>query len=130
VCGAFSAISHERLGKRCGSAAEANGRLWSTGTSRSAQRETMSARTMTKGEREEVIPNPHTARDVLSVSDGAVTIGFIIVRDGSHFAFDDSGTLIGEFETQRAAVRSIPKLAKTKAMPDPVKHPNKRRLAK
>ena len=72
----------------------------------------------------------HTAPDALSVSDGAITVGYIVERDGSHFAFDDSGTLLGEFETQREAVRSIPQTGEDEAMPDPVKHPNKRRLAK
>ena len=50
----------------------------------------------------------HTAPDALSVSDGAATVGYVVERNGSFFSFDDSGTLLGEFKTQRAAVRSIP----------------------
>jgi hypothetical protein len=42
--------------------------------------------------------------DTLSVSDGAVTIGFVIARDGSFFAYDNSGST----GTAARAVRSIP----------------------
>jgi hypothetical protein len=43
----------------------------------------------------------------------------LVVRecDGSFFAFDDSGTLLGEFETQRAAIRSIPPAADAATTP-------------
>ena len=54
------------------------------------------------------IPNPHTARDALSVTDGATTVGYLVSRDGSHFSFDQDGILIGEFATRRLAMRSIP----------------------
>jgi hypothetical protein len=56
----------------------------------------------------QIIPNPRTADDALAVTDGAITIGFIIARDGAFFAFDADGVLIGEYPTRRAAVRSIP----------------------
>jgi hypothetical protein len=53
------------------------------------------------------IPNPR--RDgSLAVYDGSVLCGFIVADDGSHFAFDQSGTLLGEFATRRLAMRSIP----------------------
>jgi hypothetical protein len=39
----------------------------------------------------QVIPNPLTADDALAVTNGAMTIGYIIERDGSHFAFDQDG---------------------------------------
>jgi hypothetical protein len=61
------------------------------------------------------IPNPSTAPDALSISDGHETIGYCIARDGSFFAFDVNFVLLGEFRSQREAVRSIPKLAKTEA---------------
>jgi hypothetical protein len=55
-----------------------------------------------------MIPNPHKAPDALSVTDGAVTAGRIVQQDGSFFAFDANFVLLGEYQTQRAAVRSIP----------------------
>lgn len=56
-----------------------------------------------------MIPNPRTSPDALSVSDGHQTVGYIIQRDASFFAFDIENVLLGEFKTQRAAVRAIPK---------------------
>jgi hypothetical protein len=56
-----------------------------------------------------MIPNPRTAADALSVTDGAITVGYVVERDGSFFAFDVTGTLVGEYGTRRAAVRSIPR---------------------
>ena len=55
----------------------------------------------------QIIPNPRTANDALAVTDGAVTIGYIIERDGAFFAFDADGALIGEYATRTQAVRSI-----------------------
>ena len=46
--------------------------------------------------------------DALAVTDGAVTIGYIIERDSAFFAFDAHGVLIGEYATRTQAVRSIP----------------------
>jgi hypothetical protein len=48
------------------------------------------------------------APDALSVSDGAVTCGSVVERDGAFFAFDTNGTLVGEYGSQREAVRAIP----------------------
>lgn len=50
---------------------------------------------------------PRTANDALAVTDGAVTIGYIIERDSAFFAFDADGVLIGEYATRTQAVRSI-----------------------
>ena len=63
---------------------------------------------------EEIDPDGHagglesgSATDALSVSDGAITVGYIVERDGSHFSFDDSGTLLGEFRrSARRCARS------------------------
>ena len=55
----------------------------------------------------QIIPNPRTANDALAVTDGAVTIGYIIERDSAFFAFDADGVLIGEYATRTQAVRSI-----------------------
>jgi hypothetical protein len=56
----------------------------------------------------QIIPNPRTANDALAVTDGAVTIGYIIERDSAFFAFDAHGVWIGEYATRTQAVRSIP----------------------
>jgi hypothetical protein len=55
-----------------------------------------------------VIPSA-SSPGALTVCDGTVMVGTIIVRNGSFFAFDAIGIPIGEFETQREAVFSIPK---------------------
>jgi hypothetical protein len=52
------------------------------------------------------IPNPHTP-GALAVSDGTTCIGHI-VHAGSYFAFDADDILIGEYATQREAMRAIP----------------------
>jgi hypothetical protein len=44
----------------------------------------------------------------LAVTDGHETIGHIVIRDGSFFAFGIDDILIGEFDTQRKAVRALP----------------------
>jgi hypothetical protein len=49
----------------------------------------------------------------LQVSDGSETVGSIVVIDSSYFSFDVEHVLIGEFRTQREAMRAIPKLKKT-----------------
>ena len=52
------------------------------------------------------------APDALTVTDGAVTVGFITESGAKHFAFDAGGTLIGEYKTRVEAVRAIPNLIK------------------
>jgi hypothetical protein len=54
------------------------------------------------------LPNPHTAANALSVADGTVTVGFLVASDGSFFSFDRDGVLLGEYPTQRQAMRTIP----------------------
>jgi len=44
----------------------------------------------------------------LAVTDGSVFVGSIVERDGSFFSFDANGTLIGEYATRSAAMRSPP----------------------
>ena len=53
------------------------------------------------------IPDPNCS-DALTVSDGTATAGTIVERDGSYFAFDAAGTLIGEFKTRAQAMRAVP----------------------
>ena len=53
------------------------------------------------------IPSP-LSPGALSVTDGATTVGTVVVRDGSYFAFDAEGVLIGEYATQQKAMRAIP----------------------
>ena len=57
------------------------------------------------------MPSPE-APDALTVTDGAVTVGFITESGAKHFAFDAAGTLIGEYKTRVEAVRAIPNLIK------------------
>ncbi len=58
--------------------------------------------------RREIIPDPNSP-GALSVSDGTTTVGTVVERDHSFFAFDADGTLLGEFRSRRQALRSIPK---------------------
>jgi hypothetical protein len=53
------------------------------------------------------IPRPYGPGSI-SVNDGALFVGTIVLDDGSHFAFDVAGTLIGEFPTRQAAMRALP----------------------
>jgi len=55
------------------------------------------------------IPDPH-APGALAVTDGTEFIGTVVKRDRSFFSFDHVGTLIGEWPSQTAAMRSIPKV--------------------
>jgi hypothetical protein len=55
-----------------------------------------------------MIPNPRTAATALAVTDGCTTVGYIVECDGSYFAYGADQVLIEEFESQHAAVRSIP----------------------
>ncbi len=45
----------------------------------------------------------------LAVSDGAQLAGYVVEHDGSWFAYGRDHVLIGEFESQHAAVCAIPK---------------------
>jgi hypothetical protein len=54
------------------------------------------------------IPNPHTTANSLSVADGTETVGFLVASDRSFFSFDRDGVLLGEYPTQRQAMRAIP----------------------
>ena len=53
------------------------------------------------------IPNAHVP-EALAVTDGQDCIGHIVARDGSYFAFGADDILLGEFSTQREAMRAIP----------------------
>jgi hypothetical protein len=55
-----------------------------------------------------LIPNPRTARDALSVTDGSHTVGFLISRDGSYFAFNNDRVLLGEYKSRTEALQAIP----------------------
>jgi hypothetical protein len=55
------------------------------------------------------IPNLRTA-NALSVTDSGVTVGFLIKSESAFFSFDRDGVLIGEFKTQREAMRALPKM--------------------
>src|SRR5262249_38110834 len=57
------------------------------------------------------MPSPD-APDALTVTDGAVTVGFITESGGKHFAFDAARTLIGKYKTRVKAMRAIPNLVK------------------
>jgi hypothetical protein len=70
------------------------------------------------------IPNPRAA-NALSVADGTVTVGTVVENDGSFFSFNRDGELIGEYATQRQAMRSIP--ASKGATPIPAERGNHRR---
>ena len=48
------------------------------------------------------------APGALSVTDGTIFIGRIVVQDGSYFAFSTDDSLLGEFATQSEAVRALP----------------------
>ncbi|MGC2081609.1 MAG: hypothetical protein WA728_37440 [Xanthobacteraceae bacterium] len=58
------------------------------------------------------IPSAH-APGALAVTDGTEFVGSIVAADGSWFAFDRAGVLLGEFRAQRAAMRIIPKAGGT-----------------
>jgi hypothetical protein len=51
----------------------------------------------------------------LAVTDGRETVGHIVVRDGSYFAFGIDDILIGEFDTQSKAIRALPAAGAGKA---------------
>jgi hypothetical protein len=53
------------------------------------------------------IPSANSS-GAMSVSDGAETVDTIVERDSSHFAFDTTGTRIGEFNSRTAAIRALP----------------------
>ncbi len=49
-----------------------------------------------------------TATGFLTITDGASTVGTIVERNKSFFAFDRDGTLVGEYQTRSAAIRALP----------------------
>jgi hypothetical protein len=49
---------------------------------------------------------PEAVRALLT--DGTTTVGFVVEDDNSFFGFDRNGVLIGEYPTQRDAMRAIP----------------------
>jgi hypothetical protein len=55
-----------------------------------------------------MIPNPRTTVGALAVTDGHFTAGYVVKLDGSYFAYGADEVLIGEYSTQRAAMRAIP----------------------
>ena len=52
-------------------------------------------------------PNPH-APGALTVTDGAILVGHIVVQAGTYFAFGADDTLIGKYGSQSAAMRAFP----------------------
>ena len=54
------------------------------------------------------IPEP-TAAEFVTVNDGLDTVGTVVPNDGSFFAFDNTGTLCGEFRSMTEAMRVLPK---------------------
>ncbi len=57
--------------------------------------------------RSSTIPGLHAA-NALAVTDGTTTVGFIVEHDGSHFAYDADGILIGEYQNRIEAMSAIP----------------------
>jgi hypothetical protein len=53
------------------------------------------------------IPDPRAA-GALSITSGHTTIGYLVKDGGSVFAFDTDFVLLGEYRTQREAVRELP----------------------
>jgi hypothetical protein len=53
------------------------------------------------------IPSMNAA-GALAVYDGQIRSGTIVEHDGEYFAFDSSGTLLGEFATLSEATKVIP----------------------
>ena len=47
------------------------------------------------------------AVDAMAVTIGTETIGFVVHRDSSYFAFDTNEQLVGEYPSKRAAMRSL-----------------------
>jgi hypothetical protein len=47
------------------------------------------------------------APGVLTVTNGQITVGTIVARGGSHFAFLAAGVLIGEYRTRPEAMRAL-----------------------
>jgi hypothetical protein len=60
-----------------------------------------------EGVKSQTIPS-YRAANALAVYDGTTVLGYVVERDGSHFSFDQDGTLIGEFASRTLAMRSIP----------------------
>lgn len=56
-----------------------------------------------------------TAAGALAVSDGMTARGSIVERDGSFFAFNADGVLVGEFPALRQAMRAVPPAMKSSA---------------
>jgi hypothetical protein len=54
------------------------------------------------------IPSARDPGFVLVTDEHGVTIGTIVTIDGSHFAFDVDGHLIGEFPTRKRAIQALP----------------------
>jgi hypothetical protein len=53
------------------------------------------------------IPSAHDPR-ALALYEGTTLLGRIVKHDGSVFLFGADGTLIGEYRTQREAMRALP----------------------
>ena len=49
------------------------------------------------------------ASNAMAVTDGHKTCGFILKHDGEFWAFDKAGELVGEYPTQSAAMRALPR---------------------
>jgi hypothetical protein len=62
---------------------------------------------VTKQQTTRRIPHPN-APGYFAVTDGVHAIGTIVQRDGSWFAFDTSGELVGEYGSKLEAVRALP----------------------
>ena len=54
------------------------------------------------------IPSARTP-GALSVTDGTEFVGTIVKHAGGYSSFDPTGALVGEYPTQAAAMRSLPR---------------------
>src|ERR1700722_18063710 len=52
---------------------------------------------------------PRVNANALAVTDGTETVGFVVERDGAHFAFGPDQKLIGKYPTRAEAVAALPK---------------------
>jgi hypothetical protein len=63
--------------------------------------------TRPQGRERRLIPRAHGPGS-LTVTDGLFVAGTVVPFEGTYFAFDTSGTLIGEFDSRVEAVRALP----------------------
>jgi hypothetical protein len=54
------------------------------------------------------IPAATSPGHIVVTDEHGVTIGSIVESDGSHFAFNAAGELLGEYESRRRAIQALP----------------------